>query len=220
MVENDRPTDVLDRRARKRGDQRRAALLRALDEQLAVRTLDEINVADLTSAAGVSRSAFYFYFEDKAACAAALGAEMYQEVDAASRTLVSGPGTPLERLERMLHELFAAMHNHRHYFRAMITARQRNPKVGELWDAARASFVEPVAELIDKERRAGRAHADPDSRTLATVLLELNQSALEQACLDEHGPASDRIEALLAIWSRAIYICTADGVSESRDDTE
>ncbi|MBH0778062.1 TetR/AcrR family transcriptional regulator [Nocardia bovistercoris] len=206
MADSDQLAEVLDRRAPKRGDQRREALLRALDVQLAERSLDDINIADLTSAAGVSRSAFYFYFQDKAACAAALGDEFYKEVVAASRALIDGPGEPREKLERMLRQLFAAAESHKHYFKAMIVARRRNPNVRDLWDASRASFVEPVAELIEQERRAGLAHLEPDSRTLTRVLLELNEYAIEQACSDEPPAIADRIEALLAIWSRAIYI--------------
>ncbi|TCJ97159.1 TetR/AcrR family transcriptional regulator [Nocardia alba] len=212
MREADHLSQVLDRRAPKRGDQRRDALLRALDDQLAERTLDEITIADLTSVAGVSRSAFYFYFEDKAACAAALGAEFYAEVVAAAETLMSGTGAPRERLERTLRDLFAVAYKHRNYFRAMIVARQRNVTVKGLWDSARKSFVKPVADLIDEERRAGLAHAEPDSRALASVLLELNEGALERACLDEPPELSQRIEALLAIWSRAIYLAPESDV--------
>jgi len=42
-------TSVLDRRGPHRGDQRRAALLRALDELLRDGTLDSINIAEITT---------------------------------------------------------------------------------------------------------------------------------------------------------------------------
>ncbi|WP_019926615.1 TetR/AcrR family transcriptional regulator [Nocardia sp. BMG111209] len=196
---------VLDRRAPKRGDQRRLALLRALDERLKVQLLDEINVADITAAAGVSRSAFYFYFEDKAACVAALGTQMHQEILTATRLLVDGDGSPHERLTGAIHGVFAAWRSHRHLFQAMLTARQRNQAVRELWDRTRKSFAPPLAALIDAERAAGIAPPGPDSHALATVLLELNERALEQ--FGATGPPDDeqRVETLIVIWWRAIY---------------
>ncbi|MBB1058686.1 TetR/AcrR family transcriptional regulator, partial [Dietzia sp. B19] len=48
-----------------RGDRRREALLAELDRQLRTTKLDDISVADLTDAAGITRSAFYFYFDSK-----------------------------------------------------------------------------------------------------------------------------------------------------------
>ena len=57
-----------------RGDQRRAALLESLDQLLQDEdsSLDSINIADISRRAGVTRSAFYFYFDNKAAAVAAL----------------------------------------------------------------------------------------------------------------------------------------------------
>ena len=61
------PSDRLfDRRPAARGDRRREDLLEALETQLRTRSLTEVSVAELTEAAGVTRSAFYFYFDSKA----------------------------------------------------------------------------------------------------------------------------------------------------------
>ena len=48
-----------------RGDRRREAILAALDERLRTTALDDISVADLTDAAGITRSAFYFFSESR-----------------------------------------------------------------------------------------------------------------------------------------------------------
>ena len=48
------------RRPPARGDQRRSALLRSLDEHLQESSLESINIADISRRAGVTRSAFYF----------------------------------------------------------------------------------------------------------------------------------------------------------------
>ena len=102
-----------DRRPPQKGDQRRSALLQSLDHHLQESSLDSINIADISRRAGVTRSAFYFYFENKAAAVAALMEELYDEVFAVSRLLTSSAGTPSTRIETMILGLFEAMERHR-----------------------------------------------------------------------------------------------------------
>ncbi len=73
------------------GDDRRTALLESLDHHLREEgSLDSINIADISRRAGVTRSAFYFYFENKASAVAALMEEMYDESFAAADLLRGG----------------------------------------------------------------------------------------------------------------------------------
>ena len=196
---------LLDRRAPHHGDRRRAALLHALDELLRDGTLDAINIADISARAGVTRSAFYFYFENKAAAVAALMADMYDQAFAAAGLLVADGETPRARVEGMIDGLFAALDSHRYLYRAMLDARRTNDAVRGLWDADRDSFVGPVASWIDAERAAGRAPEGPPSRVLATVLLELNDQAMQQLARGGGLSAGERADALVTIWLRAIY---------------
>jgi TetR/AcrR family transcriptional regulator, ethionamide resistance regulator len=61
--------------------------------------------------------------------------------------------------------------------------------------------------MIDAERAVGNAPDGPDARLLATVLLELNDLALER--LAGGGPAAEPpaqlAETLVTIWLRTIY---------------
>ncbi len=106
--------------------------------------------------------------------------ELYDEVFAVSRLLTSSAGTPATRIETMIIGLFEAMERHRKLFAAMLEARATSDAVREMWEADRQSFVEPLAELIQGERDAGRAPDGPEPVALATVLLELNDRALER----------------------------------------
>ncbi|SFQ02498.1 DNA-binding transcriptional regulator, AcrR family [Amycolatopsis arida] len=198
---------VLDRRPPNRGDQRRRALLTALDQLLREDTLAAINVRDISRRAEVTRSAFYFYFENKAVAVAALCNEMYQEAFTAGAILLSGEGTPAERIRRTIAGLFETWARHRHVFRAMLDARDADETVRALWDDDRESFVPTIATMIEAERTAGHAPEGPDARLLATVLLELNDRALER--LSRGGPASppagELQDALVTVWLRTIY---------------
>lgn len=196
----------LDRRApQQRGDQRRSALLGALDEALHDQSLESINVADISSRAGVSRSAFYFYFENKAYAVAALMSEMYDEAFAAGHVLTSGEGTARWRIEKSITGLFDALERHVHVYRAMLDARGTNQSVRELWEADRESFVAPVAGMIRAERAAGNAPEGADATALASVLLELNDRALERLAVGSRISRKKHIEALVQVWLRSIY---------------
>jgi AcrR family transcriptional regulator len=196
---------------------RRTALLEALDGQLRDGSLDSITIADISRSAGVTRSAFYFYFENKAAAVAALMEQMYDDSFAAA-DLLAGEELPRVRIEAMVRSLFAAFDRFDHLFRAMLEARATSAPVREMWESDRQSFVPAIADVIATERAAGRAPSGPgvvDPTALATVLLELNDRMLERLCLG--GPLSREqlVEAVVAIWTLTIYGCTSAATAPS-----
>ena len=187
-----------------RGDRRRTALLEALDHHLKESSLDSINIADISRRAGVTRSAFYFYFDNKAAAVAALMEEMYDESMVAA-DLLRGDGPPAERVECMVRQLFSAWERHEHIYRAMYDARATSSTVRELWDSDRESFVPVIADVIEAERTAGRAPAGADATHLASVLLELNDRMLERLALGGPLGRDELVDAVVAIWVHTIY---------------
>jgi len=187
-----------------RGDRRRTALLEALDQHLRESSLDSINIADISRSAGVTRSAFYFYFDNKASAVAALMEEMYDE-SLASAGLLRGEGTPAERVEGMVRALFTAWDRHEHIYRAMYDARATSSTVRELWDNDRESFVPVIAQVIEDARAAGAAPAGHDATHLASVLLELNDRMLERLALGGPLTRDEMVDAVVAIWVSTIY---------------
>jgi AcrR family transcriptional regulator len=200
-----RQPDAFDRRPPHRGDRRRAALLEAMDAFLQEGDFESVTIADITARAGVTRPAFYFYFENKAACVAALGVAVYQDVVAAADHLFDADVPPRERIERMVDGLFAAWESREYLYRAALEARRASAPLRELWNGYRESFVAPVATMIDDERAAGRAPAGPDGTTLARMLLDLGDRTLESLDPLDRPDIRSRAEALAAIWFRSIY---------------
>lgn len=196
-------------RTAQRGDARRTALLESLDhllreQGLEERTLDSIHIADISRRAGVTRSAFYFYFENKQAAVAALMEEMYEAAFVATGEL-SGDASPAANIAATITGLFDAWESHQHVFRAMLDARATSPAVREMWDSDRHSFVEPVAEMIRSERACGRAPDGVGATSVATVLLELNDRMLERLALGGAATRPALQEAVIEIWLRTIY---------------
>ncbi|MEV8509177.1 TetR/AcrR family transcriptional regulator [Actinoplanes sp. NPDC051475] len=194
-----------DRGPTSRGDKRRDALLRALDELLHESDLESITIAGITARAGVTRSGFYFYFADKAACMAALGAHVYVASIAAAAHLSDDSLPAAHRIERMVYDLTESVRRHHYLYRAMLDARRHSGTIREMWAGYLDSFVAPMAQYIDSERAAGRAPAGPHSRTLAALLLGLSDRMLEGLGPTETPDDQRRVDALATIWLRSIY---------------
>jgi len=196
---------LVDRRGTNKGDARRDALLSAFDELLREQTLDDINVAEISRRAGVTRSAFYFYFESKALAVMALMQELYDAAADANEMLVKAEGDPEERIRTAIALLFDTVDSSPHTYRALLEARGSNPDVRLMWDAGLADFAGVIAGMIETERAAGRAVEDPDANAVAAVLLDLNNHALERHALGSGPPREQHIDALVSIWLRTIY---------------
>lgn len=196
---------LVDRRGSHRGDARRDALLAAFDELLREHSLDEVNVAEISGRAGVTRSAFYFYFESKAVAVMALMQGLYDAAADANELLVKAEGDPENRIRSAITLLFDSVDSSPHTYRALLEARATSAGVRQMWDAGRAEFAGVIAGMIGTERAAGRAPDGPDAGALASVLLDVNDHALERHSLGSGPPRPDHIDALTHLWLRALY---------------
>jgi AcrR family transcriptional regulator len=190
-----------DRRPSLRSDERREAILDALDGWLQDCSLDAVNVAEITAQAGVTRSAFYFYFENKAAAVGALMERLVTEIFAVNEEFTTGGGAPRERVYTMLNGLFDSSDRYRHVFSAMLEARGSSATVRQIWDDARDAFTPSVAELI-RAQRPGNA---PEPEVLAAVLLEFNDRMLERFITGGQLTRAQLIEGAATVWLSTIY---------------
>lgn len=194
-----------DRRPPQRSDHRREAILDALDRWLLESTLDAINIAEISKQAGVTRSAFYFYFENKGAAVAALMERIIDETFVVNDAFVAASDPPRRRIHDMLDGLFSTCERHRHLFKAMLEVRGSNAAVRDIWDDARESFVDSIAEMIRADRAAGRAPDGLDAEVLASVLLEFNDRMVERLVLGGTLSRQQLLDGAAAIWLSAIY---------------
>ena len=196
---------LVDRRGSNRGDARRDALLTAFDELLREKSLEEVNVAEISGLAGVTRSAFYFYFESKAVAVLALMQDLYDAAADANELLMKAEGDAETRIRGAITMLFDSVDSSPHTYRALLEARAGSALVREMWDAGRADFARLIGGMIGTERAAERATDGPDPDTLASVLLDLNDHAVERHALGSGPPRDQHIDALTFFWLRTIY---------------
>ncbi|OBB92849.1 TetR/AcrR family transcriptional regulator [Mycolicibacterium peregrinum] len=195
----------VDRRQPQRSDQRRTAILEALNEHLQKTGFDALNIAEVARQAGVGRSAFYFYFENKAAAVAALVEPMYDALFAANNILADATRPPRDRVHDTIEAVLRTAEDHRYLVQAMLEARGSSGAVRDMWDQARESFVPTVSTVIAAERTAGRAPDGADPVVLASLLIEFNDRLVERFILG--GPLSRQqlSEGAEAMWMGSIY---------------
>jgi len=196
---------LVDRRTAGRGDARRDALLAAFDELLREKTLEEVNIAEISNRAGVTRSAFYFYFENKAVAVLALMQGLYDAAAEANDLLTGAEGEPETRIRSAITLLFDSVDETPHTYRALLEARASSAAVRQMWDAGRADFASVIAGMIKTERAAGRAVDGPEADALAAVLLDLNDHALERHSLGSGPPRAAHVDAIAYLWLSSIY---------------
>lgn len=188
-----------------RGDRRREDILSALDERLKTTALDDISVADLTEAAGITRSAFYFYFDSKAAAVSMLLVVVNKEAGEAIDIIVGGEGDFRRRVSAGLTRLIDRVLEVDHIYRALLTARTKHEPTREMWDAGRRYNAEPVADFIRAERAAGRAPEGADAQSLAEGLMQLNQQILERVVYEPGAPRDALLAITTDMWVRTVY---------------
>jgi len=192
-----------------RGDHRRAQLLEALEQLLADRPLADIGIADISSAAGVTRSAFYFYFPTKPAAVAALLADFREEMERAGAPWYEGhTGAPLDRIKAAVDASIRLWRDHASLLAAMLDGIATDPEVREIWETWTDGFVDQITARIIKDRDDGHPHTTSEPRDLATVLMGATLYTMERdvrAIATGHAPPETIATALIELWHRTLY---------------
>jgi AcrR family transcriptional regulator len=195
------PKPVSRRRTREEVQQ---AVRTALVEMLAERPFKDVTVDELARRAGLSRTAFYFYYPDKnevlKEAANAAAAEVYAEAD----RWWHGEGPPEELVREALEGIAAVYCDHAGILRAAVEATTYDPAFRTFYEALIHRFVDATAEHLRRELAAGRLRAlEPDS--IAEALVWMAERCNYAFLLLEGRPKREVVDSLTAIWVHALY---------------
>lgn len=182
--------------------------MRTAERLLELRSLAEISVDDLAQGAGLSRSAFYFYFPSKDAVVLSLVDRMVEEAaavrDDAVQKLTTDAGTAWREGIEGFYAVFGA---HRPVVRAITDLSATNVEARELRSQIMEGWVAHVTEQIQSERDRGAAPVTSPTRDLAIVLVQMNERVLQALFIDESPAVGEDavIDTLTHVWLSAIY---------------
>lgn len=197
------------RRARRAsGDERERAILETAERLLEERPLSEIAVEDLARGAGISRSAFYFYFPSRDAVLLSL-VELMVEESAAGRAealarLAEEPGAGWRQ---GLGAIFETFRSRPAVILAGAGLHATNAEARVLWSEVAERWVEDVTAIIEAERDRGVASPGLPARDLAIALVQMNERVLYANFAAETPSLTDDklVDVLVEIWLRTIY---------------
>jgi AcrR family transcriptional regulator len=194
------------------------AIFTATEELLSKLPLQDLSVAQIIERAGVSRATFYFYFSSKYAVVAGLLARVMDEIYEVMQPFIRRQGDTVaeEPLRESLTAAAEVWSTHRASLRAVMEHWHAVPELQTLWLDVVNRFASGLAADIDRERNAGLANGELDSRMLGSALIWGTERCFHVAGLgvDDDLPNEQAIvEPLLALWLGAIYGADAGGGS-------
>lgn len=178
----------------------RAALVDMLGEQ----PFKDVTVDGLARRAGLSRTAFYFYYPDKnevlKEAAEAAAAEVYAEAD----RWWHGEGPPEQLVKEALAGIARVYCDHADMLRASVEATTYDKEFRAFYESLIQRFVQATADHLRRERDAGRLRS-LDPGPIAEALVWMAERCNYAFLLVDGRPQSDVVEPLAAIWIHAIY---------------
>jgi AcrR family transcriptional regulator len=178
-----------------------AAVLAATEELLAEgASYADLNIERIAKRAGISRTAFYFYFRDKRDLLMRLTGEVSAELYDQADIWFSGEGDPGEEVVTALRNIAALYQEHGVLLRAIVEVSTYDEEVAGYWRQLLGRFAEASLRRIQE----GGVATDP--RATAFALSWMTERALYEQLVQDGAPPMDAlVDALAGIWTHAVY---------------
>lgn len=183
-----------------------ASILHALEEMLGEGPFAPISIDQIARRAGITRTAFYFYFPDKREVLMRLTEDVAAALFEQAERWWQGDGDGPVEIAAALPKIVRLYLDHGTLLRAAAEVATYDEEVRAFWRALVERFVERGERRVRDEQAAGRVARDLRARETVWVLSWM----IERACYQHPAdatPAQDRalIDALTGIYIRSIY---------------
>jgi AcrR family transcriptional regulator len=180
-----------------------AEVLRATEQLLAEgSSYADLNVERIATAAGISRTAFYFYFRDKRDLLMRLAGDVTELLYAQADIWFSGEGDPEQEIREALTRISELYREHGILIRAIVEVSTYEEDIATFWRGLLSGFVDATARRIEAEGqlRASTAHA-----TAFALTWMVERTFYQQLVQEEPLPQADMIDAIVAIYHGTVY---------------
>jgi len=189
----------------------RERILDSLRELLGERTFDTLSVAEIITAAGVSRASFYFYFAGKQAALAELVRRAVGAGHDAAQPWVQAQDGARQSLRTGIDAGAALWMSQAGVLRAIVENWAADPQLRELWLAQMTTFTDAAIIRIEADRRTDPAVAarlqGVDVPALAAALTWTGERLYYLAACAV-PPFQDRtilVDTLTHLWASTLY---------------
>lgn len=165
----------------------------------------DLSVDKIAKAAGISRTAFYFYFSDKRELITGQAAAVAEELYGQAIDFYSGDAGSTEELEQVLREVYDIYFRHGVLIRAVVEVSTYDEQIAVFWRGLLNQFVSATEDRIVRERTLkGKDASKSDPRAMAFALTWMTERTLHQQLVQQEPIARDAIvRSLVEIFERS-----------------
>jgi AcrR family transcriptional regulator len=190
----------------RKSDRTRLAILDGALELLWSRPFRDLSVADLMEVTGVSRSAFYRYFDDLYALMETLLLGLEEDIFAVTAPWFSDEGDPIDSLHESLSGLVRVCHEQGPILRAVADAATSDERLESAWSAFLLQFDDAVTAQIEAQQARGIV-PQFEARPIAVALNRMDACLLIHAFGRHPRQNPERVlEAITRIWISTLYL--------------
>jgi TetR/AcrR family transcriptional regulator, ethionamide resistance regulator len=169
------------------------------------RPFAELKVEQIARRAGISRPAFYFYFQDKRELLMRLTAEVAELLYAEADAWWSAGGDGAAELRDALPRVIRLYGEHGPLLRAVVEASAYDEDVAGFWRALVGRFVSATQRRIDNEQASGRIGPLPPEQPAFALCWMTERACYQQIVRDGDLDQPAFVQALVRAWVGTLY---------------
>jgi AcrR family transcriptional regulator len=181
-----------------------ADVLRATEELLAAgSSYAELNVERIATAAGISRTAFYFYFRDKRDLLMRLAGDVTELLYAQADIWFSGAGEdPEQEIREALTRIAELYREHGILIRAIVEVSTYEEDIATFWRGLLQRFVDATARRIEAEGELVEGTAEATAFALTWMV---ERTYYQQLVQEDPLPQEQVVDAIVGIYRGTVY---------------
>ena len=178
----------------------RAGLVRVLE----AKPFNDVTVDELAREAGLSRTAFYFYYRDKNEVLTAVLEQVADVAHGRASDWWSGQGPPEVVIREALQGLGALWKEEPHVLRAAVEAASYDPAFAAVYRGLMDDFIRSTQAHLWNERAEGALRPEIDPDRSAEALIWMGERYHYVGMLSGNPP-EETADVLTGIWLNALY---------------
>jgi TetR/AcrR family transcriptional regulator, ethionamide resistance regulator len=183
-----------------------AAVLAATEELLSEgASYADLNIERIATRAGISRTAFYFYFRDKRELLMRLTEDVNELLFQQADIWFSGAGEPEPEIREALTNIAALYAEHGVLLRAIVEVSTYDEEVAQFWRGLLGRFVDASRRRIEFEQAAGRGVAQHAHATAFALVWMTERAMYQHLVQSDPFPVADLVESMVGVWLRSVY---------------
>jgi AcrR family transcriptional regulator len=164
----------------------------------------DLTVDQVARAAGLSRTAFYFYFRSKNDVLRAAMEEVSDEAFREADRWWHGEGEPKSLIRAAIEGVVDVYLRHVNLMRVGQEVAMYDPEMAALWQELMSRFIDATAEHLRAEQAAGRLRPLEPGAAAESLVWMMERCNYVYLGLGRRSRA-EMIETLTAIWHHALY---------------